>query len=29
MIEVNRSPASPQTDVAEMRGVLDTIRIEP
>jgi hypothetical protein len=29
MIEANWSPASPRKDVAEMRGVLDSIRIEP
>jgi hypothetical protein len=29
MIEANWSPASPAEDVAEMRAVLDTIRIEP
>jgi hypothetical protein len=29
MIEANWSPASPRNDVAEMRGVLDSIRIEP
>jgi hypothetical protein len=29
MIEANWSPASPRKDVAEMRAVLDSIRIEP
>jgi hypothetical protein len=29
MIEANRSPASPRKDVAEMRAILDSIRIEP
>jgi hypothetical protein len=29
MIETNRSPDSPRKDVAEMRAILDTIRIEP
>ena len=29
MIEANWSPASPRTDVAEMRAILDSIRIEP
>jgi hypothetical protein len=29
MIEANWSPASPRHDVAEMRAVLDSIRIEP
>ena len=28
MIEANRSPASPRKDVAEMRAILDSIRIE-
>ena len=29
MIEANWSPASPREDVAEMRAILDSIRIEP
>lgn len=29
VIEVNWSPASPREDVAEMRAILDSIRIEP
>jgi hypothetical protein len=29
MIEANWSPASPRDDVAEMRAILDSIRIEP
>ena len=29
MIEANWSPASPGKDVAEMRAILDSIRIEP
>ena len=29
MIEANRSPNSPRKDVAEMRAILDSIRIEP
>jgi hypothetical protein len=29
MIEANRSPDSPRKDVAEMRAILDSIRIEP
>jgi hypothetical protein len=29
MIEANWSPASPEQDVAEMRAILDSIRIEP
>ena len=29
MIEANWSPASPRKDVAEMRAILDSIRIEP
>ena len=29
MIEANSSPASPRKDVAEMRAILDSIRIEP
>jgi hypothetical protein len=29
MIEANRSPTSPRRDVAEMRAILDSIRIEP
>ena len=29
VIETNHSPASPPEDVAEMRAILDSIRIEP
>ena len=29
MIEANWSPDSPRKDVAEMRAILDSIRIEP
>ena len=29
VIETNWSPASPRQDVAEMRAILDSIRIEP
>ena len=29
VIEANRSPASPSQDVAEMRAILRSIRIEP
>ena len=29
MIEANWSPDSPRRDVAEMRAILDTLRIEP
>ena len=29
MIEANWSPASPRKDVAEMRAILDSIRIDP
>ena len=29
LIETNWSPASPAEDVAEMRAILDSIRIEP
>jgi hypothetical protein len=29
VIETHRSPASPPKDVAEMRAILDSIRIEP